>query len=121
MKSQGPKIFAERVLPNASIGMAGKTFFNIVTKGVAKERERVISGVGNSNENTVPIVRVKVRASLDDERDLTSIYAWLDKWMLSISSCQRSGGVWDDRFEIVAPSHAVRELPEGVIRSIDAE
>ena len=66
---------------------------------------------------TIPIVRVKLRASLDDDEELTHIYNWLDRWKRKISVCKRSGGVWDERFEVVAPSDAIRELNTNLIQA----
>ena len=63
---------------------------------------------------TLPVVRIKLRASLDEERDLTSIYSWLDRWKPAISSCTRTGGVWDERYEVVVPERALTEIPDGI-------
>ena len=76
------------------------------------EQRRIQS---EKSPHTIPIVRVKVRASLDDDDELTHIYNWLDRWKNNISVCKRSGGVWDERFEIVAPSDAIGELKSHLI------
>lgn len=66
-------------------------------------------------------VRVKLRATLEQTEELTNIYEWLNKWKPALSHCTRHGGVWDERFEVVAPRSAIDELPPHVIHQVILE
>ena len=66
-------------------------------------------------------VRVKVRASLDDEEELQEVREWLERWKPTLSLCQRSGGVWDERYEVVLPRRALDDISSVLIKDVSAE
>lgn len=61
---------------------------------------------------------VKVKADLSRTDDTTKLHGWLDKWKSSVVSCSRSGGVWEERYELLIPANAIEELPPGLVNSI---
>ena len=61
---------------------------------------------------------VKVKASLDKTDHTKTLHGWLDKWKSSVVSCTRSGGVWEEKYELLVPAHAIDELPSELVNSI---
>jgi hypothetical protein len=68
--------------------------------------------------HTPQLLMVRVRADLSREGERDTLYSWLDRWRNSMTKCSRSGGVWDERFEVILPSDAVDELPRALVNSI---
>lgn len=63
-------------------------------------------------------VVAKLRAALDDQENLAAVYGWLEKWKPALERCRRSGGVWDERFEVTVPRSAIKELPMSIVYSV---
>ena len=61
---------------------------------------------------------VKVKADLSKSEHTNTLHGWLDKWKSSVVSCSRSGGVWEERYELLLPAHAIEELPAELVNSI---
>ena len=61
---------------------------------------------------------VKVKADLDKVDHTKAIHGWLDKWKGSVISCSRSGGVWEEKYEVLLPAHAIDDLPKELVNSI---
>ncbi len=71
-----------------------------------------------SKEHGPKLLMVRVRANLSREGEMDTLYGWLDRWRDSMTKCSRTGGVWDERFEVILPSDAVEELPRSLVSSI---
>lgn len=61
---------------------------------------------------------VKVKADLTKADDTTALHGWLNKWKSSVVSCSRSGGVWEEKYELLIPASAIDELPRELVNSI---
>lgn len=88
--------------------------------------DRAIPEASNVSPSAGPMailekVRVKVRASLDHEEELQEVRDWLERWKPTLSLCQRSGGVWDERYEVVLPRRALDDISSVLIKDVSAE
>ena len=61
---------------------------------------------------------VRVKANLDEEEDTNTLRGWLDKWRETVVSCTKTGGVWEERYELTLPKQALYELPEKFINAV---
>jgi len=61
---------------------------------------------------------VKVKADLNKTHHTTTLHGWLDKWKGSVVTCSRSGGVWEEKYELLVPAHAIDELPSELVNSV---
>ncbi len=61
---------------------------------------------------------VKVKADLNKVDHTRAIHGWLDKWKGSVVSCSRTGGVWEEKYEVLLPAKAIEELPQELVNAI---
>ena len=60
--------------------------------------------------------RAMVSARRSDPEEYEAVSRWMDRWQLAVSVCyQDDGSDLGEIYEVIAPSAALNELPEGAV------